>query len=71
MAAEADALFEEEFIGVTFVVVDVFAAVVVFAAGLVVFAGTFLVGVCAFAMLPIKRNAKTGIKYFFIIIIFR
>jgi hypothetical protein len=40
--------------------------VVVFGAGLVVFAGTFLVGVCAFAMLPIKRNPKTGIKYFFI-----
>jgi len=71
MAAEVDALFEEEFIGDTFVVVDVFAAVVVFAAGLVVFAGSFLVGVCAFAMLPINRSAKTGIKYFFIIIIFR
>lgn len=72
MAAEVDALFEEEFIGVTFVVLDVFAVVVVFAAGLVVFAGTFLVGdVCAFAMLPINKKAKTGIKYFFIIIIFR
>ena len=71
MAADVDALLEEEFIGVTFVVVDVFAAVVVFTAGLVVFTGSFLVVVCALAMLPIKRNAKTGIKYFFIIIIFR
>jgi hypothetical protein len=71
MAAEVDALFEEEFIGVTFVVLDVFAVVVDFAAGLVVFTGSFLVDVCAFAMLPINRSAKTGIKYFFIIIIFR
>jgi hypothetical protein len=71
MAAEVEALLEEVLIGVTFVVLEVFATVVVFAAGLVVFAGSFLVGVCAFAMLPINRNAKTGIKYFFIIIIFR
>jgi hypothetical protein len=71
IAVEEEAWFEEVLIGVTFVVLDVFSAVAFLAAGFVVFAGTFFVDVCAFTMLPIRRKAKTGIKYFFIILFFK